>query len=380
MTLWRLTFFAVCTALASLAHAQSPGQEIGPPAVTGPKPPPPPVPAEKPRRGWAGLPIVTYSPETELGLGAFGTHFFRVDDAPGNERPSSLSVVGLYTLRSQLIVELIPELYWNADRTHLWSRFDVRRYPNKLWEIGGRAPEASEESYSEQRWRWQGRIGQSIAGPLFLYGHLEMIHMDIFDFEPGGLIARRAVPGAAGGFTLALGAGLAWDTRDHLLSPHEGAFYDVVLTSSQPAFGSEYEFTTMVFDLRRYVPIAAEHTLAGNLYVAIQDGEAPFYQLPQLGGADLLRGYFEGRFRDKTLALVQAEYRFPLFWRFGGVAFAGVGGVGRTFGELDASAPKWSVGTGLRVMLNRDERLNLRADVGFGRDAFGFYVNVGEVF
>jgi outer membrane protein assembly factor BamA len=179
---------------------------------------------------------------------------------------------------------------------------------------------------------------------------------------------------------MAVGPGLAWDSRDHSLAPHRGAFYDIVLMSSQPSLGSTYEFTTMVFDLRQYFPIRPGHTFAGNVYIAVQDGQAPFYQLPQLGGDELLRGYFEGRYRDKTLMLAQAEYRFPILWRIGGTAFGGLGNVSPTFREFGETAPKWSVGAGLRLMLNRDERLNLRADLGIARGAQGFYVGIGEVF
>jgi outer membrane protein assembly factor BamA len=291
-----------------------------------------------------------------------------------------VSIVGLYTWRNQLITELIPELYWDGDRSHLWSRLDYRRYPNKVWAIGPDAPDSSKESYLENRWRWQARIAHAIRGRLFLVGHFELLNMKIADVEPGGMLAAHSLPGSTGGFHLALGPGLLWDTRDHVLTPHDGEFYDVALMTSQRAWGSDFTFTTMVFDLRRYVPVTGEHVLAANLYVALQDGEAPFYQIPQLGGAELLRGYFEGRFRDATLATLQGEYRFPIYWRFSGVAFAGVGGVSRTLRTFNSNAPKWAVGVGLRFLLNADERLNVRADVGLGRDTAGFYVNVGEVF
>jgi outer membrane protein assembly factor BamA len=366
----------------ALAQAQAPpaAQPKEPPTPSGDVLPQPPVPRQKPSSGWAGLPIFTYSPETQLGLGVFGTHFFRTGPDVEDARPSSLSIVGLYTWRNQLITELIPELYWNEDRSHLWSRLDYRDYPNRLWPVGPSASEDSEESYSEQRVRWQGRIGQALRGSLFIYGHFELLHMSLRDREPDGLLDRGELPGAEGGFSMAFGPGLAWDSRDHALAPHTGAFYDIVLMSSQPSLGSSYEFTTMIFDLRQYFPIRARHTFAANVYIAVQDGEAPFYQLPQLGGAELLRGYFEGRFRDKTLLLAQAEYRFPIVWRIGGTAFGGLGNVAPSFREFGATAPKWSAGAGVRLMLNRDEQLNLRADLGFGRSTHGFYVGIGEVF
>jgi hypothetical protein len=375
-----LAWAALSATCTSLALAQPAPRQVEPPASDSDVVGAPPIPKTKPRSGWAGLPIVTYSPETQLGLGVFGTHFFRTGPTLERSRASSISVVGLYTWRNQLITELIPELYWNGDRSHLWSRLDYRDYPNTLWAVGPRASESSKEMYSEQRLRWQGRIGQAIRGPLFLYGHFELLHMGLNDRERGGLLDRGEVPGADGGFTMAVGPGLAWDSRDHSLAPHTGAFYDIVLMSSQPELGSSYEFTTMVFDLRQYFPIRPEHTFAANVYVAVQDGRAPFYQLPQLGGAELLRGYFEGRYRDKTLMLAQAEYRFPIAWRFGGAAFGGIGNVSPTFREFGGTTPKWSVGAGLRLMLSRDEELNLRADLGVGRNTQGFYVGIGEVF
>jgi hypothetical protein len=335
---------------------------------------------DKPRSGWAGLPIVTYAPETRLGLGAFGAHFFRIGDGTARTRPSSLALVGLYTLRSQLIAELIPELYWDSDHAHIWSKLDYRIYPNQLWAIGPNAPDSSKETYTENRVRWQGRIGHTLRGPLFLYGHFDLMQMELSHAEEGGLLARGALPGARGGRTMILGAALTWDTRDHALVPHGGAYYDLLLASAQPAFGSKYRFTTLTCDLRNYFPVTRTHTLVTNLVLTIQDGDAPFYQLPKLGGSQLLRGYFDGRYRDNTLALVQAEYRLPLFWRFGAVVFGGLGAVSHTLVELRPDRPEWSVGTGLRILLNRDEQLNLRTDLGVGRNTYGVYVSAGEVF
>jgi hypothetical protein len=69
-----------------------------------------------------------------------------------------------------------------------------------------------------------------------------------------------------------------------------------------------------------------------------------------------------------------------LFWRFSGIAHAGLGQVARNAAGLGFQAPEWSLGAGGRLMLNTDERLNLRADVGFGRESYGFYVGINEAF
>ena len=334
----------------------------------------------KPRSGWAALPVASYSPETQLGLGAFATHFFRIGDASAETRPSSLSAVALYTLRDQLITELIPELYWDEQRWHLWSRLDFRRYPNATWAIGNDAPEASEEWYREDRLRWQARIDHEVDGPLRIEATLEAIYMQLAELEAGGLLEREALPGARGGRSIGLGPGLLWDSRDHLLTPREGALYELSLNLFGSPVGSEYGFGELLFDLRQYVALWSQHVLAVQLFAQFQAGSLPFYKLAQLGGQELLRGYFEGRYRDKALLALQLEYRLPLFWRFSAVAHAALGQVAHHPWRLFARIPKWSLGPGARIMLNTDERLNLRADLGFAPDSWGIYVGIGEAF
>src|SRR5690606_28389648 len=97
--------------------------------------------------GWAALPLAMYSPETHLGLGAFGVYFFRLGEADVETRPSSVALVGLYTTREQAIFELIPELYWDDERWHLWSKLDYRRFPDSYWGIGNNTPDGAEERY-----------------------------------------------------------------------------------------------------------------------------------------------------------------------------------------------------------------------------------------
>lgn len=42
-----------------------------------------------------------------------------------------------------------------------------------------------------------------------------------------------------------------------------------------------------------------------------------------------MRGYFQGRLRDRNTLMLQAEYRRKLIWNVGVTAFAGFGSVSR---------------------------------------------------
>ena len=102
--------------------------------------------------------------------------------------------------------------------------------------------------------------------------------------------------------------------------------------------------------------------------------------MSQVGNDDLLRGYPRNRFRDKNLLATQLEYRFPLFWRFGMTTFAGIGDVFNNYQDLKLSYVKYTLGMGLRFLMNSAERLNVRVDYGYGSEGGYFYVSFTEAF
>jgi len=106
----------------------------------------------------------------------------------------------------------------------------------------------------------------------------------------------------------------------------------------------------------------------------------PFQRLSKLGGSLLMRGYYEGRYRDHDLIVAQAEYRLPLWRRFGLTGFAGIGDVADKISRFRSREMKTSAGLGLRYMLIPEEKMNLRFDFGFGKDTSGFYVTITEAF
>ncbi len=86
--------------------------------------------------------------------------------------------------------------------------------------------------------------------------------------------------------------------------------------------------------------------------------------------------------RDKNQAVLQAEYRVPVYRRLGAVAFGGVGNVSNGCDFLSFTSVKYSYGGGVRIALTKSEKLNLRLDYGVSRGARsqGFYFQLGEAF
>ncbi len=106
--------------------------------------------------------------------------------------------------------------------------------------------------------------------------------------------------------------------------------------------------------------------------------QGPFWDICELGMTKDIRGYQIGQFRDNRMVVGQAEYRRELFWRLGAVAFAGAGAVGKTFSQFGNTEP--GGGFGLRVILAKQNHINLRVDYAWGDSSHATYVSLGEAF
>ena len=133
----------------------------------------------------------------------------------------------------------------------------------------------------------------------------------------------ETVTGYQGGDLFGAGINLVWDRRDNLFYPTSGHYQFIkFIVYTEP---SDYTFTTFELDVRHYKKLFKNQVLATNLYLKNVSGNAPFYELPALGGHQRMRGYFQGRYRDKNYVTLQTEYRQYFWKRFGFVAFGGIG-------------------------------------------------------
>lgn len=326
------------------------------------------------------VPVLIYTPETHVALGGFFVHMFRIAPRTASQRTSSAAFIALGTSRGQAVLEFHPDIYWWHDALHLSGRVQYQYYPDNFWGIGNTAEYNEEERYVRERARagtdLQYRLGTTelragLAGDLMLYkGHYR---------DPQGLFATNDVPGEPGGLSAGAGPALSYDTRDNTVAPRSGTYVTSTLLRFDRRLGSRYQFYSFTADGRQFIPLG-EHVIALRGHFVQQGGSVPYYQLAMIGGDELLRGYYLGRFRDKNLVASEAEYRSPLFWRVGAVVFGGVGRIAASLGDVARAPTRWAVGTGARFALDPGERLNLRLDVGVGPNTHGVYFTAREAF
>ena len=134
-------------------------------------------------------------------------------------------------------------------------------------------------------------------------------------------------------------------------------------------------------DARKYFSFNKKVLALQGYYSGNFGDEIPIRSIATLGGSNRMRGYYEGRYRDKQVFVFQSEVRLPVYKRFGAVVFGSLGDVGKTINDFSLSDLKYSYGGGLRFAVNKTEKLNIRIDYGIaGNGSSGLYFQLGEAF
>ncbi len=327
------------------------------------------------------LPLAFYTPETNWGFGAAGILAFRFAGQLPDSRPSQMQLGFAYTLNKQFLAYLPYQLYLGNERHFIYGELGWYKYSYEFYGIGNSSSASDKELYGVNYPRLRINALQSILSGLYLGLRYWMDHFDIYDLQPDGLLANTHITGQHGGLLSGLGVVGQYDRRDNVFYPASGSLAELVLFYNGRALGSGFNYGKLYLDASQYLPTSWGHILALNLYAEFTFGDAPFNQLALLGGTRRMRGYYEGRFRDKQLVILQTEYRFPLFWRLKGALFGGAGRVANTIHSFSLSDIKWSGGGGLRVLINKKERIHIRLDAAFGQAGnSGYYVTIGEAF
>ena len=342
------------------------------------------------------LPIITYSPETSLRLGAIGIYFFRGRSAPEGTQLSTIKLPLNYTLNNQIKARLSYEIFTNSNKHIFKGVAEWVKFPLLFWGIGNNTPDTNEEIYTTRTITFDFNYLAKVSPSLFMGTQYIRQSSKISEVEEDGLLIQEGlIPGNEGALTSGLGVIMRWDKRDNVFNATTGPFLQGNLTTYQSWLGSEYEFTKFKLDFRHYIPtIKDRHILAINLVTEHNWGTPTFETMALLGGDQIMRGHYIGRFRDNTMVAAQIEYRFPLFrqswiderekmpfWeRWGMVGFVGLGNVAPSMSEIGFDHVKSSWGLGLRYAAKPEERLNIRLDFGFGTQSPGFYLNIRESF
>jgi outer membrane protein assembly factor BamA len=169
------------------------------------------------------------------------------------------------------------------------------------------------------------------------------------------------------------------DTRNSYINPSSGTVLQGEVEFAPKTGLSNTSYTSLTLWFQHYYTLFYPKTVMA-LRLGLRDliGDSlPVQVLLPIGGGSTLRGLPQDRFLGKTAAVANAEIRFPIFWRLGGVAGFDAGKVWSSPSKIDFS--RWAANYVLGLRFYMDTFV-VRADIGFSKETTGFFLNFGHIF
>jgi len=208
--------------------------------------------------------------------------------------------------------------------------------------------------------------------PVFLGGRYVYAHLDPSFDKPALLppvLQSRQSSNLAG-----LGINLLWDTRNNLLDPSDGEYFQIFPTFYGPWMGGDDWFQILSLKARSFNRLHERVDLNARVDAQLSFMDTPFYMLPRIQ----LRGVSQARYQGTYAGEGELEARWNFWKRWSLIGFFGVGWTtGSKLGLSDSTDVVPAGGGGFRYLIARQLGLNMGMDFAGSKDQFAFYFQVG---
>lgn len=318
-----------------------------------------------------------YASDTKFGLGLVAAGLYRTDPNDSILPPSNVSLygdvssVGFYMLgvRGNHIA---PKGRYRIDY-HLY----FYSFPADFWGIGYEMGDNDANKSDMKRWQAQAEVS-------FLFRVADNFYigpMASYDYVIGKHIERPELLQGMDQHTWNVGAGvsLVYDNRDNLTNPHRGIYLNINQMFRPRFMGNDYAFSATAFRFDAYQRLGKGTVLAEDIGANLNFGNPSWGMMAELGGTHSMRGYYEGRYRDKHSLEATVELRQHVWKRNGIVVWVGAGTIFPKFSALRSKQILPNAGVGYRWEFKKN--VNVRLDYGFGKSGqSGFLFNINEAF
>lgn len=318
-----------------------------------------------------------YASDTKFGLGMVAAGLYRSDPNDTLLPPSNVSLFGDVSTVGFYMLGVRGNHIAPRGRYRIDYRLYFYSFPSDFWGIGYEMGD-NDDNKSEMK-RWQAQ-----AEAAFLFRVADNFYvgpMASYDYVIGKNIERPELLNGMDHHTWNVGAGvsLVYDNRDNLTNPHRGIYLNLKQMFRPRFMGNDYAFSTTKFRFDCYQQLGAGTVLAEDFGANFNFGNPSWGMMANLGGTSSMRGYYEGRYRDRHSLEATVELRQHVWKRNGIVVWAGAGTVFPKFSELRSNRILPNVGVGYRWEFKKN--VNVRLDYGFGKSGqSGFLFNINEAF
>lgn len=328
-------------------------------------------------------PVVSYAPETNWSFGIGMKGLFKMRGSGPETRTSNIPLTFQYTLDNKYFFFSGFAIFSPQERYMLTGNVRIQSFPSLFFGVGEDTPKSNEEQFAYNQILIEPILLKNLLRKyLFVGAGIRYNRISGVNVEPDGLLATTEQPGARGSTSSGIQLAMIYDSRDNILNASRGKFISLTQGFYGRLLGSTQNYQLTRLDMRYYLqPFNTSSSILGFQFLtSLSHGDTPLIDMGRLGGNEIMRGYFEGRYTERHLIAGQVEWRQKLTHRWGVVAFAGLGTVASSIEAFDFKNIRPTSGFGIRFLIDEEENLNLRLDFGFGNEKSNYYFKIAEAF
>ena len=322
-----------------------------------------------------------YSQESGFGIGIVGSgiYYSQRDSVglPNQDTPPSNVSLKLDVTTGQLY-KISAEGFHIFKKDRFRANYDIYFYSFKdhFWGIG--YDNANNNANKSVFSRLQSEIRADFVinfadklylGPMARFCYINATRVDRPELFDGQMFKT---------YTTGLGLTVVYDTRDMPLNAYRGVYFRLNQLFNPRFMGNTYAFSESEVTLAGYTPLWKGGVLAAMIHADITYGNTPWGMMPTFGGSERMRGYYEGRYRDKCETDITVELRQHVWRRNGLVVWIGAGKIYPKISDFNFKKILPNAGIGYRWEFK--PRINVRLDLGIGKGDKGIYFSLNEAF
>ena len=335
--------------------------------------------------------IPGYSPELGGFIAGGGLMTFKTNPKDSLIQRSSFPVTIAYSTTNAIIITGLLNSFWYHDKIRIIGDFWYKNMTDNYWGIGfdkgAAVPKTDSITAYHRQWMWiNPRVLFQWTKNYFVGANIDYAYTK--GSRPSAGVAADSNYLVFNNKPLSSGLGfiLRYDSRDVPVDHRTGFLIDLRSTFYTALLGGDNTFQVYLLDYRHAVTFKRKNqVLAWQLKSRFAVGDIPYGEMSQVGTPFDLRGYTWGRYRDKDMAFVLAEYRYKFLKRNGKfsmhslVTWAGTGTV-FDVSKSNKGNIKFLPNIGIGYRIEVQPRMNIRIDFGIGRESSGVYFNFSQAF
>ncbi len=314
-----------------------------------------------------------YSSDTKLGLGLVASGLYRIDRNDLSIPPSNVSLFGDFTTTGFWLLGIRGNTLLNGAKYRIDYTTYFFSFPSAFWGIGyDNGAYAERSSYKRKQAQFKVDFLYRLARNFYIGTNGSFSYVSGKDFRNIEYLQGQATYYR----NVGIGLFLMYDSRDFIPNPYKGLYLkleQIVYPKSRGRTFTRTEFTGDV-----YTRLWKGGILAYDLHAVFNSSRTPWTNLALMGGSQRMRGYYEGRYRDRNLIEMQLELRQRIYGRSGIAVWVGAGNVFPDFKNFNPSHTLPNYGIGYRWEFKN--RVNVRLDYGFGKNENSFLFSINEAF